>query len=825
MTVRNLDRLLKPGSVALIGASRRADSIGAKVARNLFKAGFGGAIMPVNPREAAIEGVLAYPDIAALPLSPDLAVICTPPDTVPGLIAELGAHGCRAAVVITAGFHDQKGIDGGLRQAMLDAARPHLLRVLGPNSLGLMVPGIGLNASFGHLPPRPGGIAVVAQSGAVVTSLLDWAEAKGIGFSHLISIGDMADVDFGDLLDYLVADAGVAAVCLYVEAVTQARKFMSAARSAARQKPVVVIKAGRSEDGALAAARHTGATAGSDAVYDAAIRRAGMLRVAELDELFDAVETLATGLRVGGDRLAIVTNGGGMGVMAVDSLAAEGGRLAQLAPETVEKLDRVLPATWSRSNPIDIVGDAPPDRYAAALAAVLADPGTDAVLVVNCPTAVADSSGAAEALVPVLRARPHPPKPVLASWLGGSSAAPARALFSRQRIPSFETPGQAVRAFMHLVRYRRNQELLLEAPPSVSGEFTADLAGARALVADALRRGTEVLEGADALRLLGLYGIPTGPAERLQPAGSDAALPCLRAEAVEDPLFGPVLRFGESGPVHAQEDALALPPLNMVLAEETMRRSRIHRRLAEAPATAQAVAMTLIKLSQLVGELPEIFAATLDPLVPTADGVSAAQAKVVLKARPAGAPPRLAIRPYPRALESEVVLEDGRRFALRPIRPQDAPLIEDMVAGQSPEDLRLRFFHPIRRLPRQMVAKLTQIDYDREMALVAVGRDEAGRDYVHGVVRITSDPDNIRAEYAVMVLSGLKGQGLGMRLMQAIIAYARSRDIREIFGEVLAENTGMLHLCDQLGFTRRRHPEDPGIVLVSLDLTAAPDVV
>ena len=368
MTIRNLQFLFKPKSVALIGASKQPGSVGALVARNLFRSGFDGPIMPVNPKHDAIEGVLAYPDVKSLPLVPDLAVIATPPETVPGIVADLAARGTKGAVVITAGFGEGGQARGAeLRQAMLDAGKHQLVRIVGPNCLGIMVPGIGLNASFARVDPLPGRLALVAQSGAMVAAAVDWATSRGIGFSHLVSLGDMADVDFGDMLDYLANDPETRAILLYVEMITHARKFMSAGRAAARMKPVIVVKAGRHAEGARAAASHTGALVGADAVYDTAFRRAGMLRVLRLEELFDAVQTLAAAQPPRGDRLAIVTNGGGAGVLATDALIDLGGRLAELAPETIGRLDRVLPATWPRANPVDIIGDAPAERYAEAL--------------------------------------------------------------------------------------------------------------------------------------------------------------------------------------------------------------------------------------------------------------------------------------------------------------------------------------------------------------------------------------------------------------------------------------------------------------------------
>ena len=478
MSVRNLNFMFQPESVALIGAGTRPGSVGAVLAENLLRAGFQGPIMPVNPKHKSIEGVLTYPDVAGLPLTPELAVVSTPPDAVPGIIAELGRRGTKAAVIITAGFGEGEDRYGAeLRQRMLEAARPHLMRIVGPNCLGILVPGIKLNASFSHLAPVKGDLAFVTQSGAMVTAVLDWAAPRGIGFSHLVSLGDMSDVDFGDMLDYLSGDIATRAILLYIEGLTHARKFMSAARIAARSKPVLVVKAGRHAEGAKAASSHTGAMAGADEVYDAAIRRAGMLRVYEVDELFDAVETLSLCRPMAGDRLAILTNGGGIGVMATDSLIEAGGRLAQLSPGTMAELDKVLPATWSHGDPVDIVGDAPPARYKAALAALLADKEVDATLVLNCPVAVSSSVDAANAVIETAAGRRSN---LFTSWVGERTAAEPRRLFAKAGIPSYATPNQAVRAFMHMVRYKRNQDLLNEVPPSVPEAFSPDAAqGAR----------------------------------------------------------------------------------------------------------------------------------------------------------------------------------------------------------------------------------------------------------------------------------------------------------------------------------------------------------
>lgn len=894
MTVRNLDYLFKPSSVALIGASRRPGTVGAVVARNLFHCGFDGPVMPVNPQERAVEGVLTYKSVDDLPIAPDLAVICTPADTVAATIDQLGRKGTKAAIILSGGFTPET------QQKALDAAKPHLMRLLGPNSLGCMVPGRGLNASVGHVAPKKGDVALVAQSSMVVTSIVDWATARGIGFSHLISLGEKSDVDFGDLLDYLASDHTVRAILLYVESISNARKFMSAARVAARQKPVVLIKAGRSQEAQEAATSHTGTLAVADAVYDAAFRRAGILRVNDLDELFDAVGTLATGVPITGDRLMILTNGGGMGVMATDSLIHGGGRLAALSDATRETLAKVVPAACTQGNPLRIGGDAPPKRYADALSALLDDTGNDAILVLNCPNAVSDSLAAAEAVVETLKAHKGRRHPVLTSWVGDTSAVESRRLFAANRIPTYATPSKAVRAFMHLVQYRRNQELLMETPPSVPERFQTNGDMVRTVVDTALAEGREWLTEYEAKRVLAAYGIPVvqthqvhTPAEaavaaeeiggplalkilspdithksdvggvvlhlsdpdevreaaeamfaRVRAAVPDARIDgftvqqmAVRPDAYElivgmtdNPLFGPVLLFGEGGiGVEVVEDyALALPPLNMKLAADLMARTRIWRQLqgyrSRKAVKLDAVALTLNQISQLVVDFPEIAELDINPLLADQDGVLALDARIKVAQPALAGARRLAIRPYPKALEDTVTIKDGRQFLVRPILPEDEPLVHEMFARMTPEDIRLRFFAPMKKLSHQAAARLTQIDYDREMGLVAVGPDPAtGNTIMFGVVRIAADPDNVRAEYAVMVRSDMKGQGLGYILMNKILDYARTRGLREVYGEVLRENSNMLAMCRTLGFVRKENLDEPGVVEVRVELGGGVD--
>ena len=896
MTVRNLDYLFKPSSVALIGASDEAQSVGAVITSNLLSGDFKGSIDLVNPHYLTIGGVRVHKDVAALPEPPDLAVIVTPPATIPGIISELAQAGTRAAVVISTGFAETEGQEGfELRQTMLDAARPSLLRINGPNCVGIMVPRIGLNASFAHTAPLDGRIAFVAQSGAIVTSVLDWAKPRGIGFSHLVSLGDMADVDFGDLLDYFANDFSTAAILLYVESITNARKFMSAARAAARSKPVILVKSGRYVEVTRTVVSNSEAMAGTDAVYDAAIRRAGMLRVHTLDELFGALESLAIGNRPKGDRLAILSNGGGIGLLAADGLIERGGRLAEISDDTLARLNMVLPATWSHTNPVDIIDDAPSSRYADAFRILLRDPDIDAILILNSPTAVASGTEAAQAVIDVVKKHPH--ASVFTSWVGDGAAIPARCLFIDHGIPTYDTPDQAVRAFMQLVDYHRNQTTLMQTPPSVPDVFTPSISTAKSTIDHALQAGRDWLTAPEAKTLLSAYGIPSvqtliaespdAAARAMEKIGQPVALKILspdikhrsdmggvvldledatavrqaaegmlqrvqatRPEArvdgftvqsmvrrpgcvelilgvIEDRQFGPVLLFGHGGnAVEVINDkALGLPPLNMHLAREMMKRTRVYKLLQgysdQPTADLEAVALTLVRLSQLVVDLAEIVKLDINPLLVDAKGVLAMDARIKVEQVNGSAGHRLAIRPYPKKLEEEIPLEDGSRLLLRPILPEDEPALQAVFAKLTAEEIRLRFFAPINNLSHVTAARFTQIDYDREMALILTKPGIPGKTEIFGVVRIIADPDNERAEYSIIVHHDMTGKGLGILLMRRIIDYARSRGIGEIYGDVLHENRAMLKLCRAMGFSQARVPGEPGIVKVTLKLSTS----
>jgi len=892
MTIRNLDALFKPQSVAVIGASERPGSIGRILTENLLQAGFGGPILPVNPRYKSLLGVTVYPNVASLPTVPDLAVIATPPRTVAGLVAELGERGTRGVCTISAGFAETGDAASVARQqAMLEAARPHLLRVIGPNCLGFLVPGVGLNASFAHISPKDGPLAFVAQSGAVITSILDWAEPRGIGFSHLVSLGNMGDVDFGDMLDYLANEPGTRAILLYIEAITHARKFMSAARAAARMKPVVVVKAGRYAAGARAASSHTGALAGSDAVYDAAFRRAGMLRVFTLEELFDAVETLALARPPAGNRLAILSNGGGAGVLATDALIEAGGELAILGDTTVAQLNDVLPRTWSHANPIDIIGDASGERYAAALKVLLEERNADGILILNCPTAVASSDDTAQAIIDVLPERAR--KTILTSWIGEREALAPRARFVKHCVPTYQTPEDAVQAFMQMVNYRRNQAMLLETPPSLPELFQPDYDVARLQIEAALKDNRVWLSQDEARSVIDAYGIATvatytvatpkaaakkareinalvaikinsrdithksdvgGVVLNIEPGNAEAAAremltrvatkqpearldgftiqPMIRrgdtweliAGMVNDRQFGPVILFGHGGTaVEVVDDkALGLPPLNLRLAHELMARTRIFRLLQgyrDVPAAdLDLLALTLVRLSQLVVDIPEIQELDINPLLASDDDVVALDARIKVSPTTTTGSARLAIRPYPKELEENIPLGDGRVLLLRPIVPEDEPALQAGFSKLAPEEVRFRFFVPIKLLDHLTAARFSQIDYDRQMALVLTEHGIPGRSEIYGVVRLIEDPDRERAEFAIVIERQMTGLGLGIYLMHRIIDYGRERGVGEIYGDVLWNNTQMLKLCRAFGFVSSRKAHEPGVVRVAKSL-------
>ena len=807
MSTWHLDTLLAPRSVAIIGAGLPADSVGRAVLRNLREGGFGGAVHLVSPDHGEIDGVAAVPRLEALAAPPDVAVVAAPASQMVELVAAAGARGVKAAIALGTG--SGRGEDG-VAAAAASAARAHGMRLLGPDSIGLIVPAAKLNASLALRMPPSDGLALISQSGAVAAGVVEWAAQHRVGFSAAVSMGAAVDVDFGDLLDHFALDRATAAILMYVEEIRDAKKFMSAARAAARTKPVIVVKPGR----------HAGnGPPASDAVYDAAFRRAGLLRVRDLDELFAAAETLGHLHPFRGKRLAIVSNGAAPGALAFDRLIDLGGVPAELDGGTVARLDAVLPLGWSRRNPIDILADADADRYREVLAILLAWAGADAVLVMHAPTALVPAAGAAGAVVAATashRAHAVSQKPVLAVWIGADAG--ASGAFGSAGIPVFSDETDAVQGFMHLVRWREAIDGLMATPPSMPEEFSYDPEAARAVIAAALSAGRGVLDPAETQTLLAAYGIPAAPAG----AAGDATLD-LAVTVADDPVFGPVVAFGGSGGAEAAADrAVALPPLDLMLARDLIGRTRLASGLARWPEAREAAALVLVKAAQLVADCPAVRTLAIEPLRASQDGAGVVQARVTVAQveRPAGANERFAVRPYPKAWERRVTAADGSPVLLRPVRPEDEELMRAFFGRVSPEDLRLRFFAPVRDFGHAFVARLTQLDYARAMAFVAL--DERSGDMLGGV-RLHADANYRSAEYAVLVRSDLKGRGIGWLLMHMILDYARAEGLARIEGQVLRENTAMLAMCTELGFRTAPSRDDPGVIEVSLDLDGGRD--
>ncbi|WP_018260863.1 bifunctional acetate--CoA ligase family protein/GNAT family N-acetyltransferase [Methylobacterium sp. WSM2598] len=909
MSTYRFDRILSPRSVALVGASERPGSFGAAILRNLREADFPGPIWPVNPRHDTVDGLPCHRSLEDLPEPADLVVVVSPAESVPGVVAAAGARGCGGALIISAGLGAG---EGSLAEAARLAGRAHGLRLLGPECMGLAVPAARLNASLlAHRPPR-GDLALITQSRTVAAGIAEWASGRGYGFSGVLSVGQAVDVDIADCLDHFSADRGTRAILLHLETIRDAPKFMSAARAAARAKPVVVLRSGRHET-ARADGRpvtHSGILAKPDAVYDAAFRRAGLLRVNALHEMFSAVETLGRQRPFPGKRLAIVTNGRGVGALAVDRLADLGGTLATLSPAAAERLDAALPPTglparpWA--NPLDLDADADGTRYAAALDALIADRENDAVLVINVPTALSGGEAVAGAVAEAVRRGRKASlraKPVFAVSVGDSLA--ATEALGAAGIPRFPTDAEAVEGFMHLVRYREAQDDLMKTPDSLPKDFSPDVAAARTIVARAVREGRTWLDPREVAALFAAYAIPMLPvhfaadadaaAETAWPmiaAGATVALkvvspdivhksdiggvhldltseaavreaaadilaraardrpearvsgfvvqPMLRrrkareliAGLTDDPVFGPVVVFGRGGTaVEVIDDrALALPPLDLRLAAELIGRTRVSRRLKAyrdvAAADERAIALVLVKLAQLAADLPEVRDLDINPLLADETGVIAVDARVAVAPSPAagrrdaGRGPshaRFAVRPYPTEWERRIALDSVSAF-IRPVRPEDEGLFEDFFRHVSEADLRLRFFAPVRDFSHAFLARLTQLDYARAIAFVALD-DETGA--MMGAVRLHADANHETGEYAILIRSDLKGIGLGWALMGLMLDWARAEGIRHVEGQVLRANTTMLTMCRKLGFAVGTDPSDPEVMLVRLDLAAA----
>ena len=876
-----LDAIFSPKTVAVIGATETPGKVGFSLLKNLAE--FGRTVFPVNPNRSTILGVPAFPNIAAVPEQIDLAVIITPAATVPAMVRECGEKGIRAAIVISAGFKECGATGAELEQKLFVEARRYAMRIVGPNCLGVMVPHLHFNATFAAALARPGNVAFIRQSGALCTAVLDWSLRENVGFSAFVSVGSMLDVGWGDLITYFGDDPHTKSIVCYMESVGAARKFLSAAREVSLTKPIIILKVGRTDAAAKAAASHTGALTGSDAVLDAAFRRVGVLRVANIEELFDMAEVLAKQPRPRGSRLAIVTNAGGPGALATDALVANGAQIATLTPATVEALNAFLPPHWSHGNPIDILGDADPHRYVQAVNLAAKDPDTDGVLVVLTPQAMTDAAGTAERLKPFARCEG---KPILASWMGGAAVEAGEAILNTTDIPTFKYPDRAARAFELMWRYSNRLRALYETPSLPTDPATLDRRNAAEKVIQiAVRASRTLLTEVESKEVLAAYRINTVPThvslteddavERAQSLGFPVVLklfsetvthktdvggvqldlrnatavrhawhaiqssvsekagkehflgvtvqPMIKRDGYElilgssvDPQFGPVLAFGAGGQLVEvlKDTALGLPPLNTTLARRMMEQTRIYSALkgvrGRAAVDLDELAQVLVRFSHLVAEQPRIAEIDINPLLALSDRFVALDARIVV--HPPGTRedqlPKLAIRPYPEQYVFPMKLKDGDIATIRPIRPEDEPLMIQFHQTLSERSVYLRYFASMsldERITHERLSRICFIDYDREMVLVVERSNPETRQHeILAVGRLSKLHATNEAEFALLVSDRWQGRGIGTQLLRTLVQVGRDEKLERITATILADNREMQHVANKLGFALRR---------------------
>jgi len=874
--IYNLERIFTPNSVAVIGASNKPESIGRALMHNLQQGGYEGHIYPVHPKYPRILGLPAYPTVEDVNQAIDLAVIATPISTVPAIVEQCAGAGVKGAIIISAGGRETGKQGHEIEADIKRAADKTGLRIIGPNCVGVIAAQAKLYATFTHQMPLPGRMAFISQSGALIGAILDLSLKKQMGFSHFVSMGAMLDVDFGDLIDYLGNDPDVGSIVLYMEGLTHPRKFMSAARAVSRVKPIIVLKSGRSAAGAKAAATHTGSMAGAGAVYDAAFRRAGVVPVETIESLFDCAELVAKQPIPKDSGLAVITNAGGPGVMAADALAAFDLSPVSLTPKTLSRLDAFLPPFWSKGNPIDILGDATPERFRQAVEACVSAPEVSGLVIVFVPQAVSDAADVANTLSELLKGTSFP---VFAVLMGGDAVEQGRRVFIKAGIPTYDTPERAVEAFMYMNAYARNLELLQQIPPKQHIK-AFDKSRAEALVNQALAQNHSFLTEVEAKAVLSAYGIPVNltrkaaskpEAVRLaQEMGYPVAMKILSrdilhkseargihlnlkdakqvreaftrimadaraydpdacldgvsiqsmvgewdyeliAGAKKDSLFGPVILFGMGGVMTEilKDQAIALPPLNRLLARRLMEGTRVYQLLKgfrnRPPADLGRLEEILINISELVIDFPQIAELDINPLVVGPQGPQAVDARMVIAPSRIASPLHLVISPYPDQYETTTRTRGGLDIFIRPIKPEDAPLLLTLHHSLSDESIYYRFFSPLKSLPQEMLARFTQIDYDRDMALVAM---EAGQpeERILGVARLMSKAGGLEPEFAVVVGDPWQGKGVGAALMAHLIDIAKARGMTSIWGIALAENTQMIALARKLGFSVTRVP-------------------
>lgn len=875
-----LDAIFSPRNVAVVGATERADSVGRTLLWNLISHPFGGTVYPINPKRENVLGVHAYPSIGDVPNQVDLAVIVTPARTVPGIIEECVDAGVKGAIVISAGFKEigEEGVK--LEQEILQKARQAQMRIIGPNCLGVMSPLTGINATFAKGMALPGNVGFISQSGALCTSVLDWSLQDNVGFSSFVSIGSMLDVDWGDLIYYMGDDPKTNSIVIYMESIGDAGSFLSAAREVSLSKPIIVIKAGRTEAAAKAAASHTGALAGSDDVLDAAFRRCGVLRVERIAEIFYMAEVLAKQPRPKGPNLTIVTNAGGPGVLATDALIQSGGELTAISEETIEKLSEFLPEHWSHGNPVDILGDAGPERYAKTVEIMAKDESSDGLLVVLTPQDMTDPTQTAEQIKKVCESSKK--KPVIASWMGGADVAAGQSILSRAGIATFPYPDTATRVFNYMWQYAKNLRAIYETPalPVLGEEEAMDHQRASELIAAVRDKDRTTLTEFESKQIFAAYGIPTVRTELATTEDDAVALgqeigypvvlklnsetithktdvngvqlnlvnedeirdayqlieksvaekhgdghfqgvtvqPMEKLDGYEliigsslDAQFGPVLLFGAGGTLVEvfKDRALALPPLNTTLARRMMEETKIYTALqgirGRQSVDMEALERLIVRFSQLVVEQPWIKEIDINPLLASPDRLVALDARILLHDASLAEKelPKPAIHPYPQKYSGSWVSPSGDQFTIRPIRPEDEPLMVKFNQALSPDSIYLRYFHPIsatQLVSHEQLARLCFIDYDREMNLVAERTNGDEEPEILGLGQLTKLHGSRDAEFAILISDNYQRQGLGTELLTRLVEFGRDEDLEHIVAEILPENEGMKRVSSRLGF-------------------------
>jgi len=877
LSLQTLDKIFNPESIAVIGASDEEGSVGYRLLRNLIGVGYRGVVYPVNPKKPSVQGIQTYPSVEKLPKQVDLAIIATPARIVPDIVEQCGKAGIQGIIIISAGFKEIGAEGKALEDRILEIKKKYNIRIIGPNCLGVIRPHNKLNASFASKMALPGNIAFISQSGALCTAILDWANSENIGFSNFVSVGSMIDVDFGDLIDYFGTDPRTRSIIMYIEGLTNTRKFMSAARHFARTKPIIVVKAGKFRESAKAATSHTGALTGEDEVYDAAFRRAGITRVEEISDLFNCSEVLEMQPHPKGPNLAIITNAGGPGVMSTDALIMRGGKLAELSSETMQALNQVLPYYWSKGNPIDILGDATPERYAEVIKICRQDNNIDGLLIIFTPQGVTNPAEVAMAVVEACRGAT---KTILTSWMGEEDVEEANEILNRNKLPTYATPEQAVKTYMYMYQYTRNLEQLYETPEELPIELHTPKQPLMNIMQKAVKENREILTEMEAKKFLEAYGIPTVKTQLARTENEAASIAAqigypvvlkvhspqithktdvggvmlnlnneaelreaykkivenvkknvpsaeIQGMAVQrmmsrkgyeviigskkDPLFGHIILFGMGGIFVElfRDKAIGFPPLNQTLARRIMERTKVYKLLrgfrGMPSANTKRIEEIMVKFSEMLVDFPQIKEVDINPLLVDSEDAIALDARMVIDSNLVfkELPPHdhLIISPYPKKYEWQWKLKDGRPVLLRPIKPEDEPLENELWKTFSEETQRFRFFSPMRTWSHATLVRYTNIDYDREIAIIAE-LTENGKRKMIGVVRMIMEPPNFKtAEVAIVVGDPWQGLGLGSKMMDCIIEIARDKNLESIYGLILRDNTRSIELFQKKGFT------------------------